>query len=273
MHALINSILTPSSDAHVSVAERGFRFGDGVFETIAVHDGRPYQWAFHMQRLQAGLEATHIPAPSETLESDCLRLLKHNQIRDGFLRIYTSRGQGGRGYMPNISATPLTVIETSAHHFSMPDAGALWLSKYEKISPKALPVGCKLSQGMQSTLALLEANTNQCDDALLLDAHGHIAEAASGNIFWLKGGTLHTPALSTGALHGSTRHALMQLSPWPVQEGHYTLVSMEEAEAVILTNCRVKAIPIAALEPNHLTWNSTYFAKQCYELIMHHALS
>jgi branched-subunit amino acid aminotransferase/4-amino-4-deoxychorismate lyase len=267
MYALINSKLTPAADAQISITERGFRFGDGVFETIAIHGGTPYQWTFHMDRLRDGLHATHITASLENIEADCHKLLDVNQITDGFLRIYISRGQGGHGYVPDINAAPLTVIEAMTHTFVMPEPVDIWVSQYEKISPKSLPVASKIAQGMQSTLVMLEAVENQCADGLMLNASGHITETSCGNIFWLIDGKLYTPSLATGALNGSTRHALLQLSPWPAVEGEYTLDNLKNAEAVIVTNCRVKAQPAACLKPYNFKWDSESLATKCYELL------
>lgn len=271
MHIMINSALIPSNDASVSISERGFKFGDGVFETIAVHDRQMRQFNFHMERLKAGLSSIRIPCSLELLESDCTKLLDANQIREGLLRIYVSRGQGGRGYAPDPTMPALVVIEAMPYAFQLESPVSLWLSTYEKISPKALPVQSKIAQGMQSTLAMLEAQDQGCKDALMLNADGHVTESTSGNIFWLQNNELHTPALECGVLNGSTRHAIVNSGLWPVKEGHYNLDDLTQAEAVILTNCRVKALPVNRLMPADMGWESKRFAKKCYDFLMHEA--
>lgn len=268
MHLLINSQLIHAQEAKISVSERGFRFGDGVFETIAVHAGKPYQWPFHIKRLQAGLKAIRIAQSLDTLKADCQKLLAANQITDGLLRIYISRGQGGRGYMPDATASALVVIEAMPHTFALLPPVEMWLSRYEKISPKALPVQYKLAQGMQSTLTTMEAADNQCADALLLSADGYVCETTCGNIFWLQNETLYTPSLDCGALDGSTRHMLMHLSPWKVEEGAYMLDALKQAEAVIITNCRIKAQSVARLLPSGDAWEGQNFAAKCYHLLI-----
>lgn len=271
MHLLVNSALTPIQDAKISVAERGFRFGDGLFETIAVHDGKPYQWHFHMDRLKAGLAAIRIDYTLDSLEFDCQKLLDTNKITDGFLRIYISRGQGGQGYLPDANATPLIIVETIPYTFTMFDACTIWLSSYQKIAPQALPVQYKIAQGMQSTLAMMEAADNQCQDALMLNANGFITESTCGNICWLKDNVLYTPSTDCGMLNGSSLSALIRLSPWEVREGAYTMDDLKTADAAIITNCRLKALPVAQLKPVSFEWNSQFFAQKCYDLLMEDA--
>ncbi|MBM3618680.1 MAG: D-amino acid aminotransferase, partial [Alphaproteobacteria bacterium] len=78
----VNGSYVSAKNAVVSVQDRGFRYGDGVFETIAVHGGVPYQWELHLARLEAGLKALEIPAPSEDLLEVSLRLLARNDLSD-----------------------------------------------------------------------------------------------------------------------------------------------------------------------------------------------
>lgn len=266
MEIYLNSTFLPAAEAHISVADRGFRHGDGVFETIPVANGAPYQWAFHLRRLEAGLAVIHIAFDTAKLEGICRELLARNGISDGLLRIAVSRGAGGRGYLPPPGLSPTLVIETLERP-APPGSAALWLSRYEKISPRALPVRHKLAQGLQSTLARLEAQDHKCSEALLLDAEGRIAEAAAANIFWLQDNVLYTPSLKTGALEGATRHAVLRLSPWQTAEGEYSLDALRGAEAVLLTNSAYGVIPAASLAPQGWSWESAAAAAQLQGLL------
>lgn len=264
----INGALIPEAEATVSVKERGFRFGDGVFETIALYNGKPYQWDWHMQRMREGLEAIYIPYKFDQLASWCKALVKKNGHGHGALRMYISRGQGGRGYLPPEEPMPLTVIETMPkppmkdnHHI------ALWLSSYQKISPSALPIQCKTAQGLQSTLVRREAAANRCADGLMLNASGHICETGSSNIFWLHNDQLHTPSLSCGVLNGSTRAALMRISPIPITEGDYTLADIKQAHAVVMSNVILGVKPVFALKPEGCTWDSADLATQLQQAL------
>ncbi|MBV8939250.1 MAG: aminotransferase class IV, partial [Alphaproteobacteria bacterium] len=100
MLVYLNDRFVPAGEASVSVQDRGFRFGDGVFETIALRRGEPYQWAFHMQRLEAGLAALRISFNTAPLLGICTELLARNGAESGLLRIAVSRGVGSQGYLP-----------------------------------------------------------------------------------------------------------------------------------------------------------------------------
>lgn len=236
--------------AAVSVADRGFRFGDGVFETLRVARGIPYQWDLHMARLMGGLAALSIIPPAVDLQEYARRLLVKNNAREGFLRISISRGSGSRGYAPYPPGMPASWVIEWIDGISAPSHPCrLWLARAAKIPPQCLPGEYKLAQGLNSTLALMEAHKNDCDEALQLSPEGMLSEAAGANIFWLKDMQLFTPALDSGCLAGTTREAVMRLSPLPVQVVRAGLSALEGAEAMFLTNCRVGIWPVAVLEP------------------------
>lgn len=249
-YCYLNGRFVQRENAKISIQDRGFRFGDGVFETIAVYNGLPYQWELHMERLQAGLHALEIPADLRPLRQASLRLISKNDLNHATLRIAISRGIGSEGYLPAGPASATTiVIEATARHLPAPDPARLWLSSYEKISPRALPVAYKLAQGVNATLARLEAAKHGCLDGLQLNSAGEICEVSSGNIFWKQNNILYTPALSCGILTGTTRAAIIRLSPMEVREGHFTRHDLAKADAVVVTNTHWQAMPVTEIQP------------------------
>ena len=249
-YTIVNGRLVLASRAAIPVADRGFRFGDGVFETIRIEKNVPYQWELHMARLQQGLLAIAIENPTEHWALHVKKLLKKNAMRDGFIRIAVSRGVGSRGYTPFPPAMPASwIIETLAA-LPHPNTGCrLWLSQYPRIPLLCLPMNNKVAQGLNNTLALLEAQQHACHEALQLTMDGTIAEAASANIFWVHQGTLFTPPLDSGCLNGTTRDAVIRLSPLPLRIERAGMAALATAEAVFLTNTRYGLWPVARLEP------------------------
>lgn len=257
MHIVsLNGKLIEAAQALVPVDERGFRFGDGVFETIAVHGGKAYLAEYHLERMKHGLQALAIAYDSAALADILPRVIEANRMEKGILRAYVSRGVGSVGYLP---ATPAPVPTVLVQPMLMPPGAeapvSLWLSTWEKISPRALPTAAKLAQGLNSTLARMEARTQNCWDALQLDAEGYVCEAGSANIFWVKSGVLHTPSLHGGALAGVTRRRLMELAG-DVQEGVFTLGHLRDADAVFLTQSTSGLVPVNRLMPQGYTWDS-----------------
>ncbi len=265
-YVYLNGDRVRADKAFISIQDRGFRFGDGLFETIGVYRSRPYLLAQHLRRLSEGAKALRIPIDIKETATLCERLLRSNKVNNGILRIVISRGSGSLGYLP-ASHQPTVLIETQAKPAAQKRPVKLWLSTYEKISPRALPVRYKLGQGLSSTLARMEAQAQGCDEALLLNAQKKICEASASNIFWLRGGTLYTPALTCGILPGVIREAVMKLSPWPVREGAYVLAQLHKAEAVVLTNSVHEILPVASLGPKGYAWRSETLAKTLLKLL------
>jgi branched-chain amino acid aminotransferase len=263
----LNHRLLPADEAVVSVTDRGFRYGDGLFETIAVQGGVPYQFEWHMARLERGLTAIKLPFGLSLLQTECKQLLLKNAVSEGLLHIQITRGSGGRGYLPAPRTDATCVIETLPPPEIPRAPVTLFLSSYRKISPRALPVQFKLCQGLNSTLARLEADEQGCFDALLLGQEGQLCETGSGNLFWLKDNTLYTPALACGVLEGAMRAAVLRLSPYPVCEIDAPLSALQDADAVCISNVAWKILPVAALQPNAHWWDSAALAQALGRLV------
>lgn len=264
---LLNGKLIPAENATVSAQDRGFRYGDGVYETLRVKSGRIWQLDAHMKRLENGLRAIKINSDINTIKRDTEALLKENKLAQGLLRIQVTRGPGNRGYLPDATYTPTVLIETNDLPKPPAEPVKLWLSTWKKISPKALPVQYKLTQGLNSTLARIEAAEHQCFEALLLNERGEVCETTSGNIFWRRGSTLFTPSLACGVLEGTVRGAIMRLYPSKVQEIEATLESLLGAEAVVITNAAWLALAAGSLAPENARFESAALAGEIRALL------
>ncbi|MCI5050425.1 MAG: aminotransferase class IV [Rickettsiales bacterium] len=253
-HISINGRLVTEDRAKIDCRDRGFRFGDGVFETVAIYGGKLYQWDLHYARMLDGLVALKIPEPKHKIPLLVSRLLKKHNANNGFVRIAISRGVGSKGYLPTDDCEPTLVIEYIPRSDEVIEPAKLWLSQLAKLSNKTLPTKFKLAQGVNSTLALIEAVEHECDEALMLNVDGQICESSSANIFWIKKDTVFTPSLDTGCLNGTTRDLLLRLTPTPVRHSHSLLAELETAEAVFLTNCNWIMRPVSELQPLGWKW-------------------
>jgi branched-subunit amino acid aminotransferase/4-amino-4-deoxychorismate lyase len=245
----VNGRFVAADEAVLPIADRGFRFGDGVFETIRLVSGVPYQWELHIGRLHAGLDALRICPPELDWHAIARTLITKNRASDGFLRLSVSRGVGSHGYLP---------IEGIKAHWAMEHIPAmpmpdhpftLFISSVTRPALTCLPANHKLAQGVSSTLALMEARDQQCDDALMLSHDGQISEASSGNLFWISGNRLFTPALTTACLAGTTRAAVMRLSGVSVHEVSKSVADIADADAMFISNARLGVWPVSALLP------------------------
>lgn len=264
MHIVcLNGAFIPLTDALLHCDERGFRFGDGVFETIPVHYGAPYLLAYHLQRLEAGLNALSITCDLASLPPAIDETIKANRMQEGIIRLSLSRGGDSRGYLPADPAAPPTcLIQPLPLPLPLSRPISLWLSRWQKPSPLTLPTACKLAQGMNATLARMEAEREGCDEALQLSAEGMVSEASAASLFWIAEDRLHTPPLGTGALAGVTRRRIMENPFCEVVEAAIPVAALASAQAVFLTNASRGVVEVSSLRPLELHWQSHPLVKR-----------
>ncbi len=248
----LNGALLPTEEASIPVTDRGFRLGDGLFETIALYHGTIYQWEHHVTRLQRGCTTLNIPCPDTHHLATTLQELaqQNHHTEQALARITLTRGSGSRGYLPRPTSDPTLLIETMPRPPAPKKESKLWVASWCKPSPKALPTDCKTLQGLNSILARTEADARGYLDGLLLTEQGQVCECASGNIFWLRQGTLYTPSPNTGCLPGTTRNRVLELAAphIPIKEGAYTLEALTQAEACFVTSTYWQVLPIIAID-------------------------
>jgi branched-chain amino acid aminotransferase len=230
-----------AGDAKVSCNDRGFKFGDGVFETIYFQNGNLFNIRYHIKRLHSALSAIKIKfstieflSDDANIEFKLKKLINLNQVSNGIVRIAISRGEGSVGYLP-VNANKSTVFIEILKGRELPLAPAsIMLSTYKKIPKACLPVNVKLSQGLNSTLALLEAKENECEESLMLNIDNYISECSSSNIFWRKGEVIKTPSSACDILEGSVRDYILQR--FKVEEGEYFIDELQDADEVFVTS-------------------------------------
>ena len=276
----VNGEIIKRQDAVISVYDRGFRFGDGVFETIRLGgiDGlQPYQWGLHLKRMEEGLSALSIAMPLHKQQQQWLKvihkLIEKNKHHHGIVRIAASRGVDWqpKGYMPSSNKlSPTIVIETLPAPADIKQPLSLWLGSICKPSRKTLPVTHKIAAlGINSMLAKQQAITHKCDDALLLNGEGFLSEASSANLFWVnKQGALCTPSDDCDCLAGTTREAIVRLTKksnlCEVKQLKAKKEVLTSAQTIFLTNTSWGIVEISRIEQsnsNVLTNNTTQHGK------------
>lgn len=211
MIVFLNGRFVPESQAVVSVFDRAFLYGDGLFETMRVTRGRPFRWWEHMERLRAGGDflGIKIPFTCKALGRLAGELAAQNQMPEALLRVTVSRGVGLRGYSPKGATTPSLVMTLHP----LPEMPASWRLHTASFR---LPAGEKLAQfktanKLAQVLARAEADAAGADEAVLCNTNGFVVEGASSNLFWVEEGTICTPPLTSGILAGVTRAATVEL--------------------------------------------------------------
>ncbi|MCX8156397.1 MAG: aminotransferase class IV [Verrucomicrobiae bacterium] len=252
---MLNGRLVHESQATVSVFDRSFLYGDGLFETMVVWNGRPFRWEMHWERLQRGLGILRMAMPwtQEEVMRQVAQLLEANLARHAVLRLQVSRGLGPRGYSPPARSETVMVLSTHPLEPVAPGQPQAWRlhTASLRLPPAHALSGFKTCNKLWQVAARVEAREQGADEALLLSADGHLAEAAAGNLFWWAQGVLHTPPLSTGALPGVTRQIILELAhrwQWEIQETLAGPEVLDRAEGAFLTTSPLGVIEAISLD-------------------------
>jgi len=205
--AVVNGALTDQ----ISVTDRAFNYGDGVFETIAVHNQALHYWSEHYQRLQKGCDVLGFSAPTESeLLADIKKLSLSTD--SSIIKIIVSRGQGGRGYSPAGVAQPTTVItqHTWPEYVSRYQSQGInsRLCQHRLIINPAL-VGIKHLNRLDQVLARNEWHNDNIQEGFMLDGDGNIIEGTCTNIFLKTSNGWVTPAVNSCAVAGVMRAAVI----------------------------------------------------------------
>lgn len=267
MYCFVNGNFLDEDKATISIKDRGLRFGDGVFETMRVQNGRIYAIADHMARLTSGLTAIKIKCDIDEIKENLLQLIAKNNLQSGSVRIMVTRGEGSQGYLPTYISKPTIIIENFLSAADKEEAVSLWLSSYQKISPHALPVNYKLMQGLNSTLARMEALEHNCFEALQLSSDNLICECSSSNIFWFKDNILYTPSPKTGALGGVLKSRLISILPFKISEVQSDISALITADEVFITNVAWLIRSVKMLLPNNIIYNNFTKTKLALKII------
>ena len=255
MLVFLNGEFVPEETAAVSVLDRGFLYGDGLFETMRVFAGQPFRWLQHMNRLERGAEFLCIRLP---FDADAQRriaedLMARNNLRDCVLRLTLSRGIGQRGYSPRAAKTPTFVMTLHAAPPIDPRNPPRWRAIRSSFRmPTNDPLSAfKTANKLTQVLARAEADAARVEEALLLNGREEVVGASAANLFWVEDSGVCTPALKTGALPGVTRAVVLELCAnlkVAVREVSAALDRVREARGVFLTNSVAGIVEVAEID-------------------------
>ncbi len=234
------------------VDDRGLAYGDGLFETLRVREGRPCLWARHRARLLHGCRVLGLPVPAaERLDAEAREHAA--RLGEGVLRLILTRGSGGRGYRPPQPTHPRRIW--TAH--PLPEWPSAWQEAgielglcRTRLSEQPLLAGLKHLCRLEQVMARGEL-PEDCAEGLMLDRSGRVIEGTMSNLFVRLDGRWWTPALDRCGVAGTVRGLLLAQgmpdgSPVAVHPA-LTLDALFAAEALLVTNSVIGAWPVRRL--------------------------
>jgi branched-chain amino acid aminotransferase len=257
MKVFIDGKFYDEKNAKISVFDHGLLYGDGIFEGIRAYSGRVFRLKEHIDRLYCSAKAIllEIPMSPAALTKAVVETCRRNKLRDGYIRLVVTRGVGTLGLNPNRCERPSIVIiagKIKLYPQEMYDNGmAIVTVPTTRNLHNAVNPAIKSLNYLNNILAKIEANNAGCEEAIMLNSEGFVAECTGDNIFILKGRQLLTPPLSAGALYGITRGVVMDLarqSGLEVSEPNLTRYDVYNADECFLTGTAAEVIPVVKVD-------------------------
>jgi branched-chain amino acid aminotransferase len=243
--------------AVVSVFDRGFLYGDAVFEVLRTYGGRPFALDEHLARLRRSAERVFIAMPVDeaTLRREVEVALAASGNEDSYVRLVVTRGSGPLSLDPDTATHPLRVLIVEPVVVPPREAYvngvALVSVRARRATDETSASGAKVSNYLPNLLALREAKSRGAQEALVLDARGRVVEGASSNVFIVSGGRLATPPESGGILPGITRaHILAAATSLgiPADERDLMLDEVYAAAEVFITSSIRELLPVVRID-------------------------
>ncbi len=264
----VDGALLASTERHLSVFDRGFQLGDGVFETMRARGGRVTELAEHLARLHRsaeGLEIALAPDVDATLTGGIVELLAAEGLDgpegDASIRVTVSRGVfRSRGVLPPDEGVAATVVIQAwpvvAAALGGPGVGLHLVVSRIRRDPQDPMAALKTTSRAGYVFAKLEARRARADDALFLTIEDHLSEGTSANLFLVRRAAdgeveLATPSLDCAILAGTTRSWLLG---WAADAGlrpvedHLTQADLASADEVFLCSSVAGVVPVARID-------------------------
>jgi branched-chain amino acid aminotransferase len=257
--AIDGAVLAPEQ-ATVSVYDRGFLYGDAVFEVLRTYGGRPFALAEHLTRLRRSAERVFIAPPVDdaTLAREveaAIVAARGDEAGEAYVRIVVTRGSGPLSLDPDTASHPLRVIlvepvtppprDTYLHGIALASIAT------RRAVDDTAASGAKVANYLPNLLALREARARGAQEALIVDGRGHVVEGASSNVFVAKAGRVATPPESAGILAGITRaHVLAAARDLgiPVDERTLQPDDVYGADEVFITSSIREIVPVVRVD-------------------------
>ena len=246
----------PTAEAVVSVSDRSFLYGDGLFESLPWDSGRLFRWREHWDRLTCGARflGIRINWDDSQVRNGIRAITASLESPQATVRLHLSRGVGPRGYSPRGADTPRLIVTVHPAP-AMPLGGwpalALKTCRTFAVATGDPLAAHKSANKLLNVLARAEAEAQGFDDALLVNTVGRVTESSSGNVFWWEEGSLHTPPLSAGVLPGVTRGAVLDSARelgWTVTETAAPPSRLGTSHGIFLSFSTRGLVPVRALD-------------------------
>lgn len=241
-----------SSDTPVSVSDRAFNYGDGVFSTLLVENGKAQLLSYHINRLVHDANAIGVHVDPAPLEQAIIRAISSVDDKCVF-KVHISSGVGGRGYArdnTNLANVRFSFHVYPTHYRAMEQRGMSLICAETNLAIQPRLAGVKHMNRLEQVLVKQEVDAHNADDAVVCDTQDNIVESSAGNLFFYFNGCWHTPSLKGSGVNGVVRQYLIQAlfnENHPLNVGEYSLEQLKQAQAIVVTNALMGVMPVKSV--------------------------
>jgi len=229
----------------LSVKERGFSYGDGLFTTAKINDGNIEMLSMHIKRLKEGCLKLKIELPNLNKLNEELQVVA-SSYNKAVIKVVITAGQGGRGYSRLGTSSPTVIISVS----EFPEHYELWQQNGINLGVSSLQLGInpmlsglKHLNRLEQVLIRQELDNKPEDDLLVTNFQGHIIETSCANLFWLIDEQFYTPEIRLSGVAGLVRDKILLNLP-NVKLGEFILSDIEKAQAMFICNSVMGIVPV-----------------------------
>lgn len=243
----------------IPASDRAFNYGDGVFTTMCICNGRAELLSFHLSRLLHDATAIGLVIDTSAIKNAILKEIANNSPESGsldekyVLKIHVSGGEGGRGYSRNEQNPPvvrLTKHEYPSHYNVLYSTGLKLICAQTTLAIQPILAGVKHVNRLEQVLIKREVSLANVDDAIVCDTQGNVIESSAGNIFFFTNNMWCTPSLHGCGVNGVVRQCLLEAfekNNIPYEIGQFTTDEIKCAECVVVTNALMKVMPVKSI--------------------------
>jgi len=254
----LNNKLVPESKAVVSVFDRGFLYGDGIYETLRAYAGVVFMLDEHIRRLfrSASMISLKVPKTHDEIKKAIYKTIGVNGHKEAYIRISISRGQGPIGLDPELCLKPTFVIISMAFK-EYPEE---YYKKGVKVAivdvrrnfKDSLDPKIKSLNFLNNILAKIEAKNKGTYEGIMLNYKGYLAEGTVTNLFFVnKNKVLCTPAVDVGILDGITRGVILETAKElgiKIKEGYFSRGDVYNAHEIFISNTTMEIMPVTRVD-------------------------
>jgi len=254
----INGKICKPEDAKISVFDRGFLFGDSIYEVAKTYQGIPFLLQDHLDRLwkSASRLEMHPTVSQNDVSAEVNKALAELGVEEAYFRIILTRGEGPISLDPG-EGVKNNLIIIAQEHLPYPSS---WyengvhvvITNVVRVSKESVDPNVKSGNYLNNVMAFMQAKREKAFDSIMLNQKGYVTQGTTSNVWIVKDNTIKTPPLQAGILEGITRKTILQLAKsddsLKIEQVNFKAEELINADECFLTSTMKEVVPVTQVD-------------------------